>query len=51
MQQILQKQRNPLLINIVIKKNNTITVFDTITRKNVIEEYQNRGFIVIAIQY
>ena len=43
--------RNPLLMNIVIKKNNLVTAFDTITKKNVLQYYINRGFEIISVQY
>ena len=45
------KLRNPLLMNIVIKKNNLTTAFDTIVKKNILQNYINKGFEIISVQY
>ena len=43
--------RKSNLVNVVIKKNNRITAFDTVVRKGLIEDFQNKGFEIISIQY
>ena len=44
-------KKDPRTMNMVIKKNNRITVFDAIVRKNIIQEFIKKGFKVLAVQY
>lgn len=44
-------RRNPLLMIIVLKKKNVKTAICLKVRKNVIEEYKNKGFKIVAVQY